>query len=225
MHYFCSSIETDMRYIGSTLAILILVLHITACNGQGVSAEESEKVAALEGLPRIDYADGHVTFSLAEIEGLKQVSKDSVPWAMYMAETDSNGQLGYFFYPGYKIELASPQIRIEFMHRGLKGCSSADSLFTWLKSVFMTPERKGVVVGESNLGSLDGQVIKMLEMETPDYRTNDTMQYSGKRMAWAYAENGDRLIGFAYSAITQDDYQQGLPQFMDLVRSYKDNQE
>ena len=213
-----------MRYVSYTFVLLVLIVQLAACKGGGLSAEESAQVAALNGLPRVDYDRGGVKFSLGQIDGLKKVAKDSVPWASYMMDSDSNGQLGYYFYPGYKMELASPQIRLEYVHKGLKGCSEADSLFSWLKKVFVSPERNGKVVSEEPVGTLDGQLIKILEIETPSHVIDDSLQYSGKWMAWGYADNGERLVGFSFSATTVDDYRQGLPQFKDLIRSYKDDQ-
>jgi hypothetical protein len=214
-----------MRILGYTTALLILVLNLAACNTGGISSDEQARVDSLATLARKDYARGGVAFSLGQIDGLKPVNKDSVPWAMYMVETDSNGQLGYYFYPGYPIELAAPQIRLEYMHRGLRGCSEADSLFKWLKGIYLSPERQGKVLAEDKVGTLDGQAVTVLEIETPSFKVDDSTSHSGKSMAWAYLEHGDRLVGFSYSAVTRDDYRQGIAQFKNLVRSYKDNLE
>jgi hypothetical protein len=212
-----------MRYIGYTTVLLILILQLAACNTGGISAEEQDRVDSLTSLSRREYARGGVAFSLGDVEGLKPVGKDSVPWASYMMESDSNGQLGYYFYPGYSMDLSAPQIRLEYMHRNLRGCSEPDSLFKWLKGIYLSPDRQGKVVSEAPVGTLDGQVITILEIETPEYKVDDSTSHSGKSMAWAYADHGDRLIGFSYSAVNRDDYKQGILQFKNLVRSYKDN--
>jgi hypothetical protein len=214
-----------MRTLSLYAALLLFLLPFAACQTGGIDADEKERVAALEGLPRKEYASGGVAFSLAEIEGLRATNKDSVPWAMYMEETEDNGQLGYYFYPGYSRDLSSPNIRVEYMSKALKGCSSVDSLFIWLKSMYIGTERNGKVAGESTVGTLDGQEIKVLEIEIPKFQLDDSTIYSEKHMAWAYADHKDRFVGFSYSAVSKDDYNQGLPMFMDLVRSYKDNQE
>lgn len=222
---FAARLNSKMRTLIYTFSLLVLLLQLASCKTGGISADEKAHVDSLAGLPRMGYARGGTVFSLAEIDGLRAKSKDSVPWASYMAESDSNGQLGYYFFPGYNIELSSPQIRLEYMHRNLKGCANADSLFHWLKGIFLSPERRGKVVGEEPVGTLDGQVVTILEIETPDFSINDSTTYSGKWMAWGYAENGDRLVGFSYTATKADDYKQGIAQFKDLVRSYKDNLE
>ncbi|MFN8396523.1 MAG: hypothetical protein U0176_18000 [Bacteroidia bacterium] len=207
-------------------ALLLLLLQVAACKpGSGLAADEEAKVKALENLPRADYNRGGVAFSLAEIEGIRRVEKDSVPWASYVQETDDNGQLGYYFFPGYDRDLSAPQVRLEYMARSLKGCSTVDSLFTWLKGLFVNDQRHGVVKSEAPVGTLDGQEIKILEIETPKFTMNDTVTYAEKFMAWAYAEHGDRFVGFNYTAVNKDDYNQGLPLFKDLVRSYRDSKE
>jgi hypothetical protein len=214
-----------MRTLSLYTALLLFLLPFAACQTGGIDADEKARVAALEGLPRKEYVRGGVTFSLAEIEGLRATHKDSVPWAMYMEETEDNGQLGYYFYPGYSRDLSSPNIRVEYMSKALKGCSSVDSLFIWLKGMYIGTERNGKVAGESTVGTLDGQEIRVLEIEIPKFQVDDSTIYSEKHMAWAYADHKDRFVGFSYSAVSKDDYNQGLPMFMDLVRSYKDNQE
>lgn len=213
-----------MRYLIYTLASLMVIVQLAACNSGGLGADEAARVDSIKALPRVDYIGGHATFSLAEIEGLRRTNKDSVPWASFMQESDSNGQLGYYFFPGYKVELSAPQIRLEYMHKGLKGCGDVDSIFAWLKGLYVNDARKGKVNSEEPVGTIDGQPIKVLEIETPMFKPNDSLQYSSKWMAWAYADNGDRFIGFSYSAVTIDDYKQGIPLFKDLVRSYKDDQ-
>lgn len=85
-----------MRYVSYTFVLLILIVQLAACKGGGLSADEATKVTALSGLPRVDYARGGVNFSLGQIDGLKKVGQDSVPWASYMMDSDSNGQLGYY---------------------------------------------------------------------------------------------------------------------------------
>jgi hypothetical protein len=214
-----------MRYLASTIVVLLVILQLAACKGGGVSADEKEKVEALAGLSRVEYNRGGTVFSVADLEDLKRVNRDSVPWASFMVEGDSNGQLGYYFIPGYKIDFSAPQIRLEYMHKGLKGCSEADSVHTWLKSLFVNDQRQGKVVSEEPVATLDGQEIKILEIETPVYLANDSTQYGGKWMAWGYADNGDHLIGFSFTAVNADDYKQGIPEFKNLIRSYKDNQQ
>lgn len=204
-------------------ALLLIVVLIAACNG-GVGADEKAKVAAIAELPRMDYSRGGVNFSLAQFEGLRQVHKDSVAWAQYMVETEENGQLGYYFYPGFAHDLSSPQIRVEYMSKSLPGCSTVDSLFTWLKSLYVGNERNGSVVGEEQVATVGGDPIKVLEIAIPTYVVDDTTQYSEKHMAWAYADQGSRFVGFSYSATTKDDYKQGVDLFKDLVRSYKGNE-
>lgn len=204
-------------------ATLFLLVQVAACQSGGLSSDEQAAVKALESLPRKDYQRGGVNFSLAEIDGMRQVDRDSVPWASYMPETEDNGQLGYYFFPGYARDLSAPQVRVEYMSKALPGCSTVDSLFTWLKSMYVGNERNGKVVGEEPIGTLGGQEITLLQIEIPKYVVDDSTQYSEKYMAWAYADQGDRFVGFSYSAVTSDDYKQGFPLFKDLVRSYKDN--
>ena len=212
-----------MRNLIFYTATLFLFVQMAACNSGGISADERERVAALENLPRMDYQSGGVAFSLGQIEGMKQVHKDSVPWAQYIMESEDNGQLGYYFFPGYARELAAPQVRLEYMSKSLKGCSSVDSLFIWLKGLYIKTDRKGTIANEELLGTLGGDEIKVLEIETPKYVVDDSVSYSEKYMAWAYADLGPQFVGFSYSAVTKDDYKQGLPLFKDLVRSFRLN--
>jgi hypothetical protein len=212
-----------MRNIVFYTAALFILLQVAACKSGGLSAEEKARVAALETVPRMNYKSGGVEFSLGQIDGMRQVHKDSVPWAQYLQESEDNGQLGYYFFPGYARELAAPQVRLEYMSKSLKGCSTVDSLFIWLKGLYVTPERKGKVANEEVLGSLGGDEIKVLEIETPKFVVDDSVSYSEKYMAWAYADLGPQFVGFSYSAITKDDYNQGLPLFKDLIRSYRVN--
>lgn len=204
-------------------ASLFVLLQVAACKSGGISSDEQARVKALESLPRKEYNHGGVNFSVAEIEGMKQVSRDSVPWANYMPDTEENGQLGYYFFPGYARDLSAPQVRVEYMSKALPGCSTVDSLFTWLKSLYVGTERNGKVVSEEPLGTLGGEEIRLLQIEIPKFVMDDSTQYSEKYMAWAYADQGERFVGFSYSAVTPDDYKQGFPMFQDLVRSYKGN--
>lgn len=214
----------SMRNLFVYFASIFFLIYFAACQPSGgISADESERVAVLANLPRMEYNHGGVAFSLAEIEGLKQVNKDSVPWASYMQESEDNGQMGYYFFPGFSRDLSSPQIRVEYMAKSLKGCSTEDSLFGWLKGLYLGPERKGVLASEAPVGTLDGDPVTILEITIPKYVVNDSSEYSPKWMAWAYAENGDRFVGFSYTTVSADDYKQGLPLFKDLVRSYKHN--
>lgn len=225
IRYFCTRMRPKaMRTVIYTLLAFSLVVTFAACDGGGLSAEEKARVQSLEGLPRVDYAKGGVAFSLGQVEGLRPTHRDSVPWASYLAENDSNGQVAYYFFPGYAVELGSPQIRIEYMHKGLKGCGSVDSLFSWLKGLFIEP-RAGKVRSEAPIGTLDGQEIMVLEIETPPYISPDSTQYAPKWMAWAYADHGDRFVGFSFTATDADGYKQGIEPFKDLVRSYRDNQD
>ena len=186
-----------------------------------MSAEETARLAEIEKLPRVGYNKSGVSLTLAELEGLKPMSRDSVPWSSMMLESPDNGQLIYFFYPGYAIELGSPQIRVEFMSRSLKGCSSPDSVLIWLKGLFVNPDQNGKIIGENPIHTIGGEKMTFLEILRPENLYEDSVLYAAKRMACAYAEQKNHLIGFSFTALTEDDYNQNLPLFKDLVRSYK----
>lgn len=212
-----------MRNIGYWFIALFLLVMVVACKQAGptMSQEDAARLKEIEGLPRVGYSKGGVSFTLAEFEGLKPVSRDSVPWANMMIESEDNGQIIYFFYPGYAIDLGSPQIRVEFMARKLKGCSSADSIMIWLKGLFVNPDQNGKIIGENPINCLDGKDLTLLEILRPENSIEDSLLYAEKRMAWAYAEQGEHIIGFSFTALSEDDYNQNMPLFKDLIRSYK----
>ena len=212
-----------MRNTGYWFIALFLLVMVAACKQEApaISAEDAAHLKEIEGLPRVGYNKGGASFTLAEFEGLKPVSRDSVPWANMMIETEDNGQVIYFFFPGYAIDLGSPQIRVEFMSRSLKGCSSADSIMIWLKGLFVNPDQNGTIIGENELDCVDGGKLTLLEILRPERIIEDSLLFTEKRMAWAYAEQKEHIIGFSFTALNEDDYNQNMALFRDLIRSYK----
>lgn len=215
-----------MRKIGFWVIALFVLTMVAACKPAApeVSAEDAARLAEIEKLPRVGYNKAGVSITLAEFEGLKPMSRDSVPWASIMQESEDNGQIIYFFYPGYEISLGSPQIRIEYMSRSLKGCSHPDSVLNWLKGLYINPDQNGSIIGENQVQTLDGKAVTLLEILRPETRYEDSLLYVEKRMAWAYAELPNHLIGFSYTALGADDYNQNFPLFKDIIRSYKSAQ-
>lgn len=199
-----------------------LVLAIAACSGSGNSAEVDNH-EDLKDLPRTSYNKGGVSFSLANVAGIYPVHRDSVGWATYMVETDGNGQVIYYFMDEEKVEMSAAQIRVEYIAKSLPNCSTEDSLFNWLKQIFLAPDRQGQVISDgSTVRTMDGQDIELLEIHTPETQIGDSLVRSSKTMAWAYVDHDTRFVAFNFSANDQDKYDRGMKHFRDLVRSYKD---
>ncbi|MEM7036433.1 MAG: hypothetical protein AAF570_05580 [Bacteroidota bacterium] len=194
------------------------------CNTATETTEQDQNSNQdLVGLARTSYNRGGVSFSLANIDGFKMSHPDSVPWANYMPDTDGNGQIHYFFRIGHKVELSSPQVRVEYIAKDMPSCGSLDELQGWLKQSFVNDERKCQVISTGGtVKTMDGQDIEIFEIHCPQYHVNDSLTRSEKTMAWAYVDHDTRYVGFSYSAVNPSDYDEALPLFKDLVRSYKD---
>jgi hypothetical protein len=192
------------------LSVLVLAACKTAINNDDII-----------NLPREDYDKGGVRFSLAKIDGFKRVLPDSVGWASYMPQTEENGQIAYLFLTGHEIELASPQVRVEYIAKSLPNCGTEQQLMDWVKTMFVNPERNGTVIGGDPLKTLDDQDVQVLEIVTPAQAINDSTLRSGKRMAWAYVDGGERYIAFNFTSTDSAEYVRGIPMFRQLVRSTK----
>jgi hypothetical protein len=231
--YFCTTFKIVMHKTGvfiTTMLFLSISWATYGCgssaNGQDGNADDSLKTAEaarlkeIEALPRVAFHSYGTHFSFAKLDGLKSVHRDSVPWGYMMPQSEMNGQVMYYFFPGYALELASPQIRIEYMSKSLKGCGSIDSILTWLKGLYIGSERNGKLVGERKVGTVGGDELTLLEISVEEFK-RDTIALASKQMGWAYADQGDMILGITYSAVKPEDYNQGYALFKDLVMSYK----
>jgi hypothetical protein len=203
-----------MRHYLFLFLIAASALSLPGCKSK-VSNED------IANLPRQSYNRGGVSFSLAKVDGFKELAPDSVGWSGFMQQTEENGQVTYLFLKGHDIQLGSPQVRVEYIAKSLPNCKTAAEMHTWLKSVFINPERQGRLVESPGLTTLDGQEVEVLEIYTPNVSVSDTVNRSEKRMAWAYVEDGDRWVGFNFSAIDSAEYFRGLDLFRKVVRSFK----
>lgn len=202
-----------MRIHNSFLFLLATCLYLTGCK----TASNEDIV----NLPRESYEKGGVSFSLAKVEGFYTVFPDSVGWSGYMPQTEDNGQILYLFMENQPVELASPQVRVEYIAKSLQNCGTVKEMQDWLKGVFINSERQGEIIGGEPLKTLDGQDVEVLEIFVPETQVSDTLRRTGKRMAWAYTEDGDRWVGFNFSAVDSGEYAKGMPLFRKVVRSYK----
>lgn len=203
-----------MRHYVFALLIAASALQLPGCTPKVSNAD-------IEGLPRQSYNRGGVSFSLAKVDEFKELAPDSVGWSGFMQQTEENGQLTYLFLKGHDIQLGSPHVRVEYIAKSLPNCNTVEEMQTWLKGIFVTPERQGKLVESPSLTTLDGQEVEVLEIYTPSVSVSDTVARAEKRMAWAYVEDGDRWVAFNFSAIDSAEYFRGLDLFRKVVRSFK----
>ena len=202
----------------------VLLLSAVACtssqdgtNGGDVSHNED-----LKNLPRTPFDIGKVSFSLAEFPTLTQVHRDSVAWTSYLPQTEENAPITYYFMD-MKRTLSAPHIRIEYIDKKLDLMGSTESIFGWLKGLYINPQQNGKVLEEgSTLTTMDGQEVELLAIERPNVTVNDSLSRGLKIMAWAYVDHGDRFVALNFSTTDRNEYEEGLPFFKDLVRSYQD---
>ncbi len=211
-----------MKYL-RLLPLLFFVVMLAACTssqqGEGQDVEHNED---LKGLSRSNYDIGKVSFSVAELPGLTQVHRDSVPWTTYLPQTEENAPITYFFMD-MKRTLSAPHIRLEYIDKKLDMMGTKESIFGWLKSLYINPEQQGQILEEgSSLTTMDGQEVEILAIKRPIVQVNDSLKRGLKMMAWAYLDHNDRFVAMNFSATDEGEYNEGLPQFKDLVRSYKD---
>ncbi|HHG85763.1 MAG TPA: hypothetical protein ENJ82_13530 [Bacteroidetes bacterium] len=155
-----------------------------------------------------------------------QMGYDSVPWSYSLPHTEENGVIVYYFSEGASIALASPQIRVEYLSRSLKGVSSTNELFDWLKGLFVNENYKGKLISDQEtVRTANGQEIQLLEILTPNTKDpNDAnLKRSGKYMIWAYIEKGAYLIGFSGTALDATAYKRLRKEFLQLLISYSEN--
>jgi hypothetical protein len=203
-----------MRNYVQLILIALSALSLVGCKSK-VSNDD------IIGLPRQSYARGGVSFSIAQVEGFKELAPDSVGWSSYMPQTDENGQVTYLFLTGHEVQLASPHMRIEYISKTLPNCKTVKEMQDWLKSIFLTPERQGKVAESPSVTTLDGQEVEVLEIYTPAAAISDSVSRSQKRMAWSYIEDGDRWVAFNFSSADSSEYFRGLDLYRKVVRSFK----
>jgi len=207
----------DSSGLMSKLHVLVFAFVALIFSGCQSQVDNSD----IASLPRISLSEAGTSFSLADIDGLKFVNADSVPWAGYMQETPENGQIAYFFVKGHDIQLASPHVRLEYISKSLPNCESEEALIEWIKSYFVTPERKGKVIGEGEIQTLDAKTVKITEIAVPNQQVDDSLTRSRKYMAWAYVEDGNQFVGFNFTSVDSASYGQEFGKFQQLVRSFK----
>lgn len=212
-----------IAYIILLAALLVQACKTTPATSESSIPDRSVDEATLARLPRATYEKGGVKFSLANLDGLYRVPKDSVPWSVQLQETGDNGQIVYYFMQGSEIEMGSPHVRVEYISRKLPGCSTADSLFDWLKSMYVNPERNGKILDNGgNLTTADNQEVKLLEIFIPQFtRVEDSALLAGKYMSWAYVPQNDRFVAMNLTTTEKTKYEMTLPMFKDLIRSYR----
>lgn len=199
--------------------VFLLLIAVSALSLPGCKSKVSNE--DIINLPRQSYNRGGVSFSLAKVDEFKELAPDSVGWSGYMQPTEENGQLTYLFLKGHDIQLGSPHVRVEYIAKSLPNCNTVEELQTWLKGIFLTPERQGRLVESPSLTTLDGQEVEVLEIYTPNVNVSDSVSRAEKRMAWAYVEDGDRWVAFNFSSIDSSEYFRGLDLFRKVVRSFK----
>lgn len=200
------------------LAVLLLLAMISGCKGGKQTGNNDE----LAGLPRTSFSTGGVTFSLANVKDLELMNRDSVDWGHLIPQTEENGPIVYYFTTTIHT-LASPHIRIEYIDKKIENMGTVESINGWLKSLFMNDYQQGKILNENEtLTTLDGQDVKLLEIHRPSGYVNDSVQRGDKYMAWSYVDHNDRFVAFNFSTTEESDYNDGMPLFKDLVRSYKD---
>ncbi len=202
----------------SILSVLVLFSLFTSCKG-GKQTGGNEELA---GLPRTSFNTGGVSFSLANIKDMDQVHRDSVDWGYLIPQTEENGPIVYYFTTTLQT-LAAPHVRIEYIDKKIDNMGTVESIHGWLKELFMNDVQKGKILSEDQtLTTMDGQEVKLLEIHRPAGFVNDSVQRGDKFMAWSYVDQNDRFVAFNFSTTEQENYDQGMPLFKDLVRSYKE---
>lgn len=204
-------------------AAFVLQACKTPTNSEAKIPDRSVDEVTLGKLPRATFDRGQVHFSLANLDGLYRVPKDSIPWSYQLQETPDNGQIVYYFLQGTPIEMGSPHIRVEYISRNLPGCSTADSLFDWLKGMYVEGERKGKMLDNGKtVTTADNQSVDVLEIFIPQFtRVEDSATLAGKYMAWAYVPHNERFVAVNLTTTEKTKYEICLPLFKDLIRSYR----
>ncbi len=200
------------------LSLLVLFTAIISCKRDNQTGGNEE----LASLPRTNFNMGGVSFSLANIRDLDQVHRDSVGWGYLMPSTEENGPIVYYFTTNLQT-LGAPHMRIEYIDKKIENMDNVESIQGWLKGLFLNDAQNGKVIGEDQtLTTMDGQEVKLLEIHRPGGILNDSVRRSDKFMAWCYIDQGDRFVAFNFSTTEEDKYNQGLPLFMNLIRSFKE---
>ena len=204
--------------------LLAFAVLFSACNTSksGDSNGGSSYNEDLKNLSRAKFDMGNVSFSVADIPGLTKVNRDSVGWATYLPQTAENAPIVYYFMD-MKRTLSAPHVRLEYIDKQLDLMGSTESIFNWLKGLYINPEQQGQIIEEGEkVRTMDGQEVEILAIKRPEVAVNDTLMRGLKLMAWAYVDHNDRYVAMNFSATDQADFEEGMPQFKDLVRSYHD---
>jgi len=206
-----------MRSFFSALTLILITTLSLGCN-KGPKDESSSDLAALS---RTSYNMGGVSFSLANLPDLDIVNRDSVSWSHLLPQTEENAPIVYYFATTDRT-LSAPHIRLEYIDKKIENMESTDNIFGWLKSAFLNEMQNGKILNEGeSIETMDGQQVEILEIHRPGTQVNDSIMRGDKLMAWGYFDQQERFVGINFSATRQDDYDQGIPLFKDLIRSYK----
>lgn len=216
---------SGMKIIARTFTCLFLLLtvgtttfNLTGCKGRRASQNTTER-------PRDNFSKGNLNFSFQPTPDLMRIGPDSVGWAAYLPQTEESGPLVYYFFPGARVNLSDPQIRVEYISSSMEGAESVDKLFSWLKDLFINPEKNGKLITDSEtLTTGDGLKVRLLEIHTPDRMDNsgeEPHKISGKRMAWVYIPQEEYYVAMNASAAMEQDYEQLRPLFIQLVKSFR----
>lgn len=201
---------------------LMIFLALAGCKpGDGIDPAQKARIEELNQLPRHSFNKGGVSFAIADLPELRRVWPDSVGWASYMPQTEDNGPIVYYFVRGYDQQLASPQIRIEYINKALPDCGTVDELFSWLKGVFVTERQASIINEGQTLATAGGEIVRLLEIRQPTSAVNDSLTRSEKSMAFAYLDQGERFVAVNFTAVEDEDYNRGLPLFKDMILSYR----
>ena len=190
---------------------VIMLALLAACGSGKVSDSRT----------RHEFMQGPVKFSLREVEGLSMYPADSVPWVnTKLMNTADGGVIAYYFVDGMEASLRAPNIRLEYFSKKLPNCSTPDSVIWGIKEQL---KGRGAIVTEENkkIKTYSGKKAFTLEVDAPPFQV-DSLLYDRRSLYWAYIDQGEYYLGLHLAAVERGKYDQVLPMFKELVKTYEE---
>ena len=209
-----------IAYLTPVLLLFSLVLLLSACKPkQGTTGKTETTDFSQYSSSKFDF--GQVSFSLADFPELTKVHRDSVAWTSYVAQTREYGPIVYYFTEEVG-GLSSPHIQVHYIAKSMEGMETIDNVHAWLKETFVNPQAHGELIMEDEfVQTQDGREVELIGIRRNEFAQNDSITMGLKLMAWGYIDHGDRFVALNFTATDTSDYNQGFPQFTDLIRSYR----
>lgn len=206
-----------MKKIVILFSVLIWMAGVFSCKTQTTQSVEDTR-------PRLTFDDFYVKYSLRQIDGLYPIPLDSLPWAESVNNLPQNGQMCYFFLDPTDIALSSAHIRGEYLASSLPWCSTRDSLFLWLKGIYINPERNGTLLFENEIVPTATPNLEagLMAISVPSVQKNDSTLSNARWMTWAYIPAKGYWAGFVFTAFDQVRFEEGLERFRELLGTFEE---